>query len=99
MESLIAGPKSTDAFATIDPATSVLDVTTRSGICYVSLSKDFLNKTTNVSDEVLIYSLVDSLTELGNVNKVQILIDGKSDAGLGEYDLSGLFERSLDMIE
>ena len=37
-------------------------------------------------------------TDFGRM-KVQILIDGKSDAGLGEYDLSGLFERSLDMIE
>ncbi len=99
VESLIAGPGSTDVFATIDPATTVLDVTTKGGICYVSLSRDFLNKTTNVSDEVLLYSLVDSLTELGNVNKVQILIDAKEDAKLGEYDLSKLYERNLEMIE
>ena len=99
VENLITGPKSTDAFATINPSTSVLDVMTRGGICYVSLSRDFLNKTTNVTDEVVIYSLVDSLTELGNVNKVQIIIDAKEDAKLGEYDLSKLYERNLEMIE
>ena len=99
VQNLILGPKSLDAFATLDPSTVIDDVMTKNGICYVSLSRDFLNKTTNVSDEVVIYSLVNSLTELGNVNKVQIMIDGKTDAKLGEYDLSQLFERSLDMIE
>ncbi len=98
VESLIAGPKSSDAFATINPQAAVDDVTTRNGICYVSLNREFLNKTTNVSDEVLIYSLVDSLTSLGNVNKVQIIVDGRNDASLGEYDLSKLYERNLEMI-
>ena len=99
VESIIAGPKSSEVFATVNPSTVINDVMTDNGICYVSLNRDFLNKTTNVSDEVLIYSLVNSLTQLGNVNKVQILIDGRSDARLGEYDLSKLFERNLEMIE
>ena len=99
VENLIAGPKSSDAFATIDPATAVEDVMTRNGVCYISLSRDFLNKTTNVSDKVVIYSLVNSLTSLGNVNKVRITVDGGSAARFGEYDLSQLFERSLEMTE
>ena len=46
----------------------------------------------------MIYSIVNSLTELGNINKVQILIDGEMNIHLGEYDLSTPFERDLDMI-
>ena len=98
VDNVIAGPHSTDAFATIDPATTVTSVTTQDGICYVNLSRDFLNKTSNVSDDVIVYSLVNSLTELGNVNKVQILIDGSKDAGLGAYDFSSQFERDLELI-
>ncbi len=98
VDKVIAGPHSTDAFATIDPATTVISVTTQDGVCYVNLSRDFLNKTSNVSDEVMVYSLVNSLTELGNVNKVQILIDGSKDEKLGAYDFSSQFERDLELI-
>ncbi len=99
VDNIIQGPKSTDAFATINPATVVNSVTTRDGVCYVNLSPDFLNKITNVSDRVMIYSIVNSLTRLDNINKVQILIDGDMNARLGEIRLSTLFERNLDMNE
>ncbi len=99
VDNILSGPDSTDAFATIDPATSVISVTTQDGICYVNLSRVFLNKTSNVSDEVIIYSLVNSLTELGNVNKVQILIDGSKDERLGVMDLASPFERNLELIK
>lgn len=98
VDNIISGPKGTDAFSTINPSTVVNSVTTQDGICYVNLSEDFLNKITNVTDEVMIYSIVNSLTELGNINKVQILIDGEMNIRLGEYDLSTPFERDLDMI-
>ena len=98
VDNIISGPKGTDAFATLNPATVVNSVTTQDGVCYVNLSEDFLNKITNVTDEVMIYSIVNSLTELGNINKVQILIDGEMNVRLGEYDLSTPYERDLDMI-
>ena len=99
MDNIVLGPRGTDAFATVNPATIVNSVTTQDGVCYVNLSEDFLNKITNVTDKVMIYSIVNSLTELGNINKVQILIDGEMNIKLGEYDLSTLFERDLDMVD
>ncbi|MBO4903601.1 MAG: GerMN domain-containing protein [Lachnospiraceae bacterium] len=99
VDNIVLGPRGTDAFATVNPATIVNSVTTQDGVCYVNLSEDFLNKITNVTDKVMIYSIVNSLTELGNINKVQILIDGEMDVKLGEYDLSTLFERDLDMVD
>ena len=99
VENLIKGPKNTDVFKTLDPSTKINSVTTRNGICYVNLGKGFLNKKTNVTDEVMLYSLVNSLTQLESVNKVKILIDGKEDIRLGEFDLSDLYERNLEMIE
>ena len=99
VDNIVSGPKSTDAFATIDPSTVVNSVTTMDGTCYVNLSNDFLNKTSNVSDDVMIYSVVNSLTQLGNINKVQLLIDGRTDASLGERDLSSTFERNLELVK
>lgn len=97
VDNIILGPKSTDAYATVNPSTQVNSVMTQDGVCYVNLSKDFLNKITNVTDEVMIYSIVNSLTRLDNINKVQILIDGDMDLSLGEYELSTLFERNLSI--
>ena len=95
VDNIISGPRSTDAFATVNPSTVVNSVNTQDGVCYVNLSKDFLNKITNVTDEVMIYSIVNSLTSLSNVNKVQILIDGDMNVEVGDYKLSTLFERKI----
>ena len=97
VDNIVRGPRSTDAFATVNPETRVNSVTTQDGICYVNLSKDFLNKITNVTDEVMVYSIVNSLTDLTNINKVQILIDGDINVSLGEFDLSKMYERNLEM--
>ncbi len=99
VDNVVQGPRSTDAFATINPATVVNSVTTRDGTCYVNLSKDCKNRITNVSDAVLVYSIVNSLTRLGNINKVQILIDGDMNESIGDIALSSPFERNLEMIE
>ena len=45
----------------------------------------------------MIYSIVNSLTDLTYINKVQILIDGDMNISLGEYDLSRMYERNLEM--
>ena len=95
VDKLISGPLSSGAYPTLDPETVVNAVTTQDGVCYVDFGPQLLNKTTNVTDEVMIYSIVNSLTALNGVNKVKILIDGQSDNLLAE----GLYERKLELIE
>ena len=48
----------------------------------------------NVSTDVSIYSIVNSLSELSNVNKVQILINGEVPSSFS----SSVFERNLDIV-
>ena len=95
VDKLIEGPQSVGAYATINPDTAVNVVTTLDGVCYVDLGNEFLNKITNVTDEVMIYSIVDSLTALNGINKVQILIDGQN----GDERINELFERNLEIVE
>lgn len=84
----------------INPSTSIINVTTQDGTCYVNLSSDFSTSGGEVLADVVIYSLVDSLVELGTINKVQILIDSNSDSMFREtISLSTPFERNLDLIE
>ena len=94
VERLIAGPD-----AVINPATKVLGVTVKDGTCYVNLDNGFLTQTYNVSAEVQIYSIVNSLVELSNINKVQIAVNGNTDLIFREkISLSNVFDRNLDLV-
>ena len=68
--------------------------TTKDAFCYVNLDDSFLTVVNNVSTEVSIYALVNSLVELSNVNQVQILINGEVPASFS----STTFERNLDIV-
>ena len=45
---------------------------------FVNLDNTFLTGTVNTIEAIPIYAIVDSLAELPNVNKVQILINGET---------------------
>ena len=52
-----------------------------------------------MTPEATIYSIVNSLTGLNNVKKVQILLNGETNVIYREkLDLSTYFERNLDII-
>ena len=79
-EQLIAGPEEKGSVATIPVGTKIRDVTTTDdGTCYVNLSEEFVLKHTGGEKEELltIYSIVDSLCRLDQIDRVQFLIEGK----------------------
>lgn len=96
VEELIAGPSGQvpGLYPTINPATKVINVMTRDGVCYVNLDSSFLTVVNNVSTEVAIYSIVNSLAELNNVNKVQILVNGEVPSTFS----ASSYERNLDDV-
>ena len=53
----------------------------------------------HIKAETAIYSLVNSLTELPGVLKVQLAVDGETEVKLWEKTLSTLFERNLEIIQ
>lgn len=100
VEQIIAGPSNEESYPTINPETNVISATIKDGVCYVNLDETFLTQPYNVSAEVTIYSIVNSLVELSNVNKVQISIEGKNNLSYREQiDLMTLFERNLDLLK
>lgn len=96
VEELISGPSGQipGLYATINPETKIVNVMTKDGICYVNLDEKFLTMTNNVSKEVAVYSIVNSLVELSSVNKVQILVNGEVPSLLS----TSTFERNLDYV-
>lgn len=99
-EHIISGPSTKDVYPTESSEIKIISVTVKDGICYVNLSQEFLTKIRGVSDEVAIYSFVNSLTELPNINKVQFMIDGETEVTFGDHIyLSDPFERNLEIIQ
>ena len=99
VEELIKGPSAEGVYPTINPDTKVANVTVRDGTCYVNLDEYFLVQTTNATADVTIYSIVNSLVELSNVNRVQILINGDTSVTYREkFALSSYYERNLDLV-
>lgn len=101
VENLINGPTDQvpEAFPTINPDTKVLSTMVKDGICYVDLDNAFLTQLYNVSADVALYSITNSLVELPNVNKVQISVNGETDILYRETtSLTTILERNLDLV-
>ena len=100
VEQIIQGPLDSSLVPTVTPDIKIRDIKTEEGICYVNLSADVTSRHTSISSELLsIYSVVNSLTELDYVNKVQFLVEGEK---LNEYkggvDISKTVSRNEDLI-
>ncbi len=98
---LIQGPAEADkeVQTTLPKGTELLKVNVKDGICYVDFNEKFLERDSEISEEVVIYSVVNSLIELGYINKVQFLINGEQKKTYQTMDLSVFFERNLSIIE
>ena len=87
-------------YPTVNPAVTILGVTTRDRVCYVNLSEEFLTPVYNVTSQAALYSIVNSLVELPGINKVQISIDGDTNVTFRDsVSLTTVFERDLDIVE
>jgi germination protein M len=96
VDEVLAGPSGQieGMYPTVNPETKVINVMTRDGICYVNLDSNFLTMINNVTLDTAIYSLVNSLVELSNVNKVQILVNGEVPANF----TTTVYETNLDHV-
>lgn len=95
----IPGADTAHMIATIPKETVLNSITIRDNICYVDLGREFTRMMPNVSSDVVVYSIVNTLCELPNVNKVQFSIDGESREKYGETTNFQLpFERNLDLL-
>ncbi len=106
VEQLIRGPYSIDGTdpdkikATIPEKTQLNKISVKENTCYVDFSEEFLKKRTNISAEATIYSVVDTLAELSNINKVQFSINGEQVLLYNDtIDFGSAFERNLDIVD
>ncbi|MCI5492712.1 MAG: GerMN domain-containing protein [Lachnospiraceae bacterium] len=99
MEHLLDGPTDKGMISAIPQGTGLVNVATTNGICYVNLDEGFMNQQYNIQEPIVIYSIVNSLSEIPTVNKVQISVNGDTKGMYRDsFALDDLYERNLDYV-
>ncbi len=102
IQQLINGPTEIGMYGTIPEGTVLLNISKSDGICTVDFNEKFLNKLSDVSAEVAVYSVVNTLIELpdSDIHKVQITINSKVQKTYWEdIGLDTTFDQNLGLIE
>lgn len=100
VEQLLKGPQGDEGRSALPDGTKLVNVSVVDGVCFVNLDEGFMVQNYEIAEPVVIYSIVNSLTELANVNKVQISVNGDSNLVYREkLDLNMMYERNLDYMD
>ena len=100
VEQLIAGPPFEGAYPTIPSETKLLNISIKDNICYVNLDEGFLGTGYNVIESIPVYSIVNSLIENTDAQKVQISINGETYRMFREsINFDTIFEKNEGLIE
>jgi germination protein M len=101
VKELINGPANKALKATIPQGTKLLSVTVKDRIATVDLSKEFVDKHPGgrVLEQLTLYSIVNSLTELKEIEKVKFTINGKTQKDYkGNFQFDTVFPRNVALI-
>lgn len=100
MEQLLEGPVSENAQSAIPDGTGLIGVSVMDRVCFVNLSDGFLVQDYNISEEVVIYSIVNSLAELPTVDRVQISVDGETNMVYRQdMSLAEFYSMDMDLVQ
>ncbi len=100
IDELLRGPNDDLLVSAIPEGTELVSVTTEDGLCTVCLSSEFwVNRPDSFMGERLaVYSIVNSLTSLAEVNRVVISVDGMPSGRYVYMDLNSQLERCESVI-
>lgn len=100
VEQLLGGTNVKGAKSAIPAGTKLVTVSVVDGVCYVSLDESFKNQDYKVNEAIVIYSIVNSLSELPTISKVQISVNGDTSGVYRDsFKLEEMYERNLDYVE
>ena len=99
VNSLISGPITKGLKPALSPNIQVNKVNVKEGICYVDLNEIFLERVEDQSFQLNIYSIVNTLTQIPDITRVQFLIDGVIFYSKVEgIRIDGLFEKDMSIV-
>ncbi|MGL6173612.1 MAG: GerMN domain-containing protein [Cellulosilyticaceae bacterium] len=98
MDELIKGPETEGLISTLPVGTKLNDIKTQENVSQVDLSYDKV-MASPIGEQLLVYSIVNSLTEVPQIKKISFLKDGKKQTDVtGTIDFNTLFERNEELI-
>ncbi len=90
LNALIRGPQDEGSRRSVSANTSVMNLYVKDGLCQVDFNQGFLEKIDGQNFGLNIYSVVNTLTSLDGINRVEITVDGKAIANApDDQKLSG----------
>ncbi len=101
VESLLSGAKAKGAITIIPKKAKIKSVEVKNGIATADFNDDLIKNFTGGStgEEMLVGSIVNTLTEFPEVKSVQILLDGKKIDSLGGHlDTSAPLKRMTELL-
>jgi spore germination protein GerM len=101
MEELLKGPIQDYNFPVIPAGTRLLASRFADGVAEIDLSREFLDNAldTRILDEYIIYSIVNTVTEIPDIGGVIFFIEGKRIQTYGNIDLSIPLIKNTELIE
>ncbi len=93
---LIQGPFGDGYFRTLPANLQLISIGVKDKICYVNFDSSFLTDALSIDGNLIVYSIVNSLTELADVQRVQIMVDGDSNIVFRDISLGSPLERDLN---
>lgn len=86
MELLIEGPQNENLSSTIPEGTKINKAEIKGDVLYLDLSKEFINNHSGGEEQesITIYSIVNTMTNLMEINSVKILIDGEENKSFND---------------
>lgn len=101
VEELIAGPRASGLVPSIPAGTRLLNIYIRDRTCFIDFSREFIvnHSGGSAGEMITLASIVNTLTEFDTIDRVQILVDGKSGETLGQILLDHPLERMADLIK
>ena len=101
MGELLKGPVMSYHFPVIPAGTELLGAKAYDGVAEIDLSDEFLENSldSRILDEYIIYSMVNTVTEIPDINGVIFFIEGKRIKMYGTIDLSIPLIRDPDFLE
>ncbi len=99
VEQIIKGPNTDICYPTISKDAKINSVNVRDGVCYVDFDQAFLTEPYNVTAQVALYSIVNTIAEFSDVNKVAFSVNGEASFTFMDFEISGPYERNLDLLE
>lgn len=101
LKELIKGPENKELNRTIAAETKILSVETKEGVCFVNLSQEFIARHPGgtMGEQLTIYSIVNTITSIEGIEKVQFLIEGQKHESFIHMLINEPFTRDESLIK